>query len=367
MQVDGLMCLVAVVVESDTEQCHVHHQQRGYDVAPEPQIGQAVVVLKDELQRETPVASVPTAHYSRRVRLLQGSLVTVALFDARAPVAADNQAASARPMPELPEVDTTRLGLEPLLVGQRITGADVRQRKLRWPVDTELASQLRDQSVRSVTRRGKYLLVTIESGALLIHLGMSGSLRFLPEAQAPSLHDHIDLLFASGAQLRFNDPRRFGSMHFSVNPHDHWLLRDLGPEPLAKGFSADYLWKISRGRRIAIKQLLMNGRIVVGVGNIYASEGLFRAGIHPRRAAGRIARCRYGLLIDAVKAVLDEAIRAGGTTLRDFSDGDGRPGYFQRELLVYGREGEPCVRCATSIIKRVLGQRATFYCPSCQR
>ncbi len=270
-------------------------------------------------------------------------------------------------MPELPEVETTRLGLEPLLVGQTIAAVNVRQPSLRWPVEAALAAQVRDQRVSSVARRGKYLLVTTEGGTLLIHLGMSGSLRFLNQPTTPSQHDHVDFVFASGAQLRFNDPRRFGSLHFTASPEDHWLLKDLGPEPLGEEFTAEYLWEISRRRRVTIKQHLMNGRIVAGVGNIYASEALFRAGIHPKRPAGRIARHRFGPLTAAVQAVLNEAIRAGGTTLRDFVGGDGQPGYFQRELLVYGREGEPCVQCATPIKQRVLGQRASYYCPQCQR
>ena len=270
-------------------------------------------------------------------------------------------------MPELPEVETTRLGLEPLIVGQTIAAVNVRQPNLRWPVETALAARVRDQCVSSVARRGKYLLVTTEGGTLLIHLGMSGSLRFLKEPTTPSQHDHIDFVFASGSQLRFNDPRRFGSLHFTTSPLDHWLLKNLGPEPLGEEFTADYLWKISQRRRVTIKQHLMNGRIVAGVGNIYASEALFRAGIHPKRQAGRIARHRFGPLIDAVQVVLNEAIQAGGTTLRDFVGGDGRPGYFQRELLVYGRDGEPCVQCATPIKQQHLGQRASYYCPQCQR
>ena len=270
-------------------------------------------------------------------------------------------------MPELPEVETTRRGLEPLLVGQTIVDVDVRQPSLRWPVDGALASQVRNQCIRSVGRRGKYLLVTIDNGTLLVHLGMSGSLRFLREAVTPSLHDHVDFNLASGSQLRFNDPRRFGSLHFTTNASEHWLLKDLGPEPLGDQFDADYLWSISRRRRVAIKQHLMNGCIVVGVGNIYASEALFRAGIHPQRAAGRIARKRFGPLVDAVRTVLSEAIEAGGTTIRDFVGGDGRPGYFKQDLLVYDREGEQCLTCALKIKRCVLGQRATYYCPQCQR
>ena len=270
-------------------------------------------------------------------------------------------------MPELPEVETTRRGLEPLLVGQTIIAVNVRQPKLRWPVESSLATRVRARRVCSVTRRGKYLLVTTEGGTVLIHLGMSGSLRFLPEPAAPSRHDHVDFVFASGAQLRFNDPRRFGSVHFTTSPDDHWLLKDLGPEPLDEHFTAEYLRTMSHRRRVTIKQHLMNGRIVVGVGNIYASESLFRARIHPKRSAGRIARHRFEPLVDSVRAVLEEAIDAGGTTLRDFVGGDGRPGYFQRALLVYGRAGEPCFECQTPVKHCVLGQRATYYCPTCQR
>lgn len=270
-------------------------------------------------------------------------------------------------MPELPEIETTRLGLEPLLVGQTIAAVTVRQPSLRWPVETTLAERVRDQRVSAVTRRGKYLLVTTEGGTLLIHLGMSGSLRYLEKPTVPSQHDHFDFVFTSGARLRFTDPRRFGSLHFTTTPQDHWLLKNLGPEPLGDEFTGEYLWKISQRRRITIKQHLMNSRIVVGIGNIYASEALFRAGIHPKRPAGRIARHRFGPLVGAIQAVLNEAIQAGGTTLKDFVGADGRPGYFERELLVYGRKAEPCVRCATPIKHRLLGQRATYYCPQCQR
>ena len=270
-------------------------------------------------------------------------------------------------MPELPEVETTRRGLEPLLVDQTIAAVHVRQPSLRWPVEPSLATQLRTRRVSSVARRGKYLLVTTDGGTVLIHLGMSGSLRFLSEPAAPSQHDHIDFVFASGALLRFNDPRRFGSVHLTSSTVDHWLLRNLGPEPLDQYFNAEYLWATSRRRRVSIKQHLMNGRIVVGVGNIYASEALFRAGIHPKRSAGRIARHRFERLVGAVQAVLSEAIEAGGTTLRDFFDGDGKPGYFQRALLVYGRADKPCFECRTPIRHCVLGQRATYYCVACQR
>jgi formamidopyrimidine-DNA glycosylase len=270
-------------------------------------------------------------------------------------------------MPELPEVETTRRGLEPLLVGQTIAAMEIRQPSLRWPVDQSLAARVRDRRIRSLMRRGKYLIVNLDDGALLIHLGMSGRLRYVTDATPPAPHDHFDVAFASGSKLRFNDPRRFGSLHFTESPENHWLLRDLGPEPLENEFTGDYLWSVSRGRRVAVKQLLMNAGIVVGIGNIYASEALFRAGIHPSRPAGRIALKRYERLVDSIRDVLRDAIRAGGTTLRDFMGSDGRAGYFQQELLVYGREGEPCTGCEAPIRQRVIGQRATYFCVECQR
>ena len=270
-------------------------------------------------------------------------------------------------MPELPEVETTRRGLEPLVVGQTIRSLAVREPRLRWPVEPSLDRRLRNRTVQALSRRGKYLLLTTDSGTLLLHLGMSGSLRFLPGRREPALHDHFDLEFVSGAMLRFNDPRRFGSLHWSASPEAHWLLKNLGPEPLDTEFSGDYLWRISRGRRVAIKTLLMNGRFVAGLGNIYANEALFRAGIHPSRPAGRVSHKRLEQLVDAVRDVLGEAIRAGGTTLQDFVGGDGKPGYFQLALDAYGRTGEPCVRCGRPIRVRTIGQRATYYCANCQR
>ena len=270
-------------------------------------------------------------------------------------------------MPELPEVETTRRGLEPLVVGQTIRSLAVRERRLRWPVEPSLDRRLRNRTVQALSRRGKYLLMTTDAGTLLVHLGMSGSLRFLQARSEPARHDHFDLEFVSGAMLRFNDPRRFGSLHWCASPEAHWLLKNLGPEPLGAGFSGDYLWRISRGRRVAIKTLLMNGRIVAGLGNIYANEALFRAGIHPSRPAGRVSRRRLQLLADAVGEVLREAIAAGGTTLRDFVGGDGKSGYFQLALDVYGRAEEPCVRCERPIRTRTIGQRATYYCANCQR
>ncbi len=270
-------------------------------------------------------------------------------------------------MPELPEVETTRRGLAPLLVGQSIADLEVREPRLRWPVDPSLPSLIRNERIASVDRRGKYLLIATRSGSLIWHLGMSGSLRYLDDPGTPKNHDHLDLVLSTGACVRFNDPRRFGSLHFSEIPEKHWLLSSLGPEPLSADFSGQYLRDAARGRRVAIKQHIMNSRIVTGVGNIYASEALFRARIHPRRAAGRISRQRLDALAAGIKHVLDDAIQAGGTTLRDFVGGDGKPGYFQQTLAVYGRGGEPCRDCEAPIKQVVIGQRATYYCPRCQR
>lgn len=270
-------------------------------------------------------------------------------------------------MPELPEVETTRRGLAPLLVGQNIADLEIREPRLRWPVDPSLPGRIRNARIASVERRGKYLLIGTHSGSLIWHLGMSGSLRYLDEPGRPLNHDHLDLVLSTGARVRFNDPRRFGSLHFSETPENHWLLASLGPEPLGEAFSGQYLRDSARGRRVAIKQHIMNSRIVTGVGNIYANEALFRARIHPGRAAGRISSRRLEALASSIKAVLDDAIHAGGTTLRDFVGGDGRPGYFQQTLAVYGRGGEPCRCCETPVKQVVIGQRATYYCPRCQR
>jgi len=270
-------------------------------------------------------------------------------------------------MPELPEVETTRRGLQPLIVGEPIESVQVRESRLRWPVPARLATLLAGRHFETIGRRGKYLLLNMDQGTLLVHLGMSGSLRYLPEPQAPGPHDHIDINFAHGGCLRFNDPRRFGSFHISSRPLHHRLLRNLGPEPLGPDFTPEYLYACCRHRRVAIKQHLMNGRIVVGVGNIYANEALHRAGIHPARRAGRIAARRLSRLVDAVREVLLEALEQGGTTLRDFVGGDGRPGNFKLSLQVYGRLGLPCECCGETIRLRVLGQRASYYCARCQR
>ena len=271
-------------------------------------------------------------------------------------------------MPELPEVETTRRGIAPHLEGQRIAQVVVRQRQLRWPVTAGLARRLRDREIRSVKRRAKYLLVEFEHGHLILHLGMSGSLRLVDASAQAGKHDHLDLVLASGRSLRFCDPRRFGAALWTAQPPQlHPLLASLGPEPLSAEFTGDLLYRRSRGRKSSVKSFIMDSRIVVGVGNIYANEALFAAGIRPDRAAGRISLARYRLLAAAIKAVLERAIQCGGTTLRDFVGGDGRPGYFRIELKTYGRGGEPCVSCGALLAESRLGQRSTVYCRQCQR
>jgi formamidopyrimidine-DNA glycosylase len=270
-------------------------------------------------------------------------------------------------MPELPEVETSRRGIAPWLEDQRIVGIEVRERRLRWPVPKALDRMLPGQVIQSVRRRAKYLLFDTGAGTMLMHLGMSGSVRIIDQHEPAMKHDHVDIVAASGKALRFRDPRRFGSLLWATDAAKHPLLRDLGPEPLESEFDGHYLWEAARGRRINIKQFIMNGTVVVGVGNIYASESLYLAGIHPRRRADRISQQRMHKLADAIRTVLGNAIKAGGTTLRDFYGGDGEPGYFQQQLDVYGRENEPCRLCGHPVTSIVLGQRSTFYCKRCQR
>ncbi|MFC5489001.1 bifunctional DNA-formamidopyrimidine glycosylase/DNA-(apurinic or apyrimidinic site) lyase [Dokdonella soli] len=270
-------------------------------------------------------------------------------------------------MPELPEVETTRRGLAPHLVGRTVVALHIRQPRLRWPIPRELRTQLPGQRIEAIERRAKYLLVHTEPGSALLHLGMSGSLRVLPAATPIGVHDHVDWRLDSGRVLRYTDPRRFGCQLWQPRGEVHPLLAGLGPEPLSDDFDGDLLWTRSRGRAAAVKVFLMDQAIVVGVGNIYASEALFAAGIHPKRAAGSISRTRYARLANEVKRILAYAITRGGTTLRDFISPDGLPGYFEQELFVYGREGEPCKVCGTLIRAIVLGQRSTYYCPRCQR
>lgn len=298
-------------------------------------------------------------------------------------------------MPELPEVETTRAGLAPHLIGRRVVATTLRRSDLRWPIAPQIAELLPGQRIDAVRRRAKYLLIDTAAGSALLHLGMSGSLRVLP-ADAPLRdHDHVDLLLDSGQVLRFNDPRRFGCLLWQAPGAVHPLLAGLGPEPLADeigspavppggascsvaeasiggtavgaAFSGDYLYALSRGRRVPIKSFLMDQKVVVGVGNIYVAEALFAAGISPLRAAGRVSRGRYARLAVAVQAILAHAIARGGTTLRDFISPDGAPGYFEQELSAYGRGGDPCRRCGRALRQALVGQRATVWCGHCQR
>lgn len=271
-------------------------------------------------------------------------------------------------MPELPEVETTRRGIAPHLLGARITGLDIYDRRLRWPVPSNLQDTLPGQTVETVERRSKYLLFGLSQGTLLIHFGMTGSLRIFTEAPPRKLHDHLDLRFAHGLTLRYHDPRRFGAvLWLGQTPERHPLLAKLGPEPFSEAFSTTYLYALTRNRRCAIKLALMNNEIVVGVGNIYANEALFRAGIRPTLATHRLSRARLARLVTAVRETLQEAIAAGGSTLRDYVDSRGKPGYFQLNYFVYGKEGEACRVCATPIQSLRQGGRASFFCPTCQR
>ncbi len=282
-------------------------------------------------------------------------------------------------MPELPEVETTRRGLAPHLEGRRVASVTLRRPDLRWAIPREIAQVLPGQRIAAVRRRAKYLLFDTDAGSAVLHLGMSGSLRVLPAATPVREHDHVDIALADDAAaasddagppaqvLRFNDPRRFGCLLWQPAGEVHPLLRGLGPEPLSDAFDGAYLHARSRGRRAPVKAFLMDQRIVVGVGNIYAAEALFAAGISPLRAAGRVSRERYVALADEVKRILAHAIQRGGTTLRDFLAPDGAPGYFEQELSAYGRGGAPCPRCARPLRQVAVGQRTTAYCPRCQR
>ncbi len=271
-------------------------------------------------------------------------------------------------MPELPEVESTRHGIEPHAAGQRIVAFALYETRLRWPVGRDIVLEVTGQRILQVGRRAKYLLLRLESGTLLLHLGMSGNLRVLP-ADTPRLkHDHFDLVLENGTAMRFNDPRRFGSLHYTrADPLQHPLLRHLAPEPFDQSFNTDYLWRITRSRRVAIKQLLMNSRLVVGVGNIYASEALFKAGVRPRRQSRTLTRQEVTRLVRAVRSVLSQAIRGGGTTLRDYVGADGAPGYFRQKLFVYERQGQACRKCRGAIRQLTQGQRSSYYCASCQK
>ncbi len=271
-------------------------------------------------------------------------------------------------MPELPEVETTRRGVAPLLEGRRVRTVTVHDARLRRPVPADLPALLEGKRLRTLSRRAKYLLFDFGDGSLIVHLGMSGSLRVV-DARTPRLpHDHLEIDFGRGRCLRLRDPRRFGlALWTTGDPLQHALLGALGPEPFDAAFDAGYLHARARGRRGAIKNFIMDAQVVVGVGNIYASEALFRAGIHPARAAGRVSLARYAALVGHVRDVLNEAIAAGGTTLRDFVRNDGSPGYFRHNLRVYARAGEPCTVCGRALSARVIGQRSSFFCSACQR
>lgn len=271
-------------------------------------------------------------------------------------------------MPELPEVETTRRGISPHILNQTVTEVVVRQPKLRWPVREDLAELLQGQTLTGVSRRAKYLLLEFPNGTLIGHLGMSGSMRVLPAQSPAQKHDHVDILFDNGQLLRLTDPRRFGAMVWcDQSLEEHELLASLGPEPLSDDFSGELLFNRSRNRKQPVKTFIMDNHNVVGVGNIYANEALFMAGIRPDRACGRISRQRYDVLADSIKKVLARAIEVGGTTLKDFVGGDGKPGYFAIELTMYGRAGEPCQTCGTTIKEIRLNNRSTCFCPKCQR
>jgi len=269
-------------------------------------------------------------------------------------------------MPELPEVETTLRGVSAYLLKKKIKSIQVRQAQLRWPVPAELVS-IKDLSVKTLTRRGKYIIATTEAGSIIIHLGMSGSLRIVDKPFELRKHDHVLFELSNKKFMVYHDPRRFGTVLWTTDkPELHPLLCELGPEPLSDDFSGAHLFKKSRNKKVAVKNFIMNGHIVVGVGNIYASEALFRSGIRPGKASGRISSANYDQLAENIKTVLAAAIESGGTTLRDFVNSKGEPGYFQQTLNVYGREGLPCNQCNSLIKQRTIGQRSTFYCPVCQ-
>ncbi|MEQ1558583.1 MAG: bifunctional DNA-formamidopyrimidine glycosylase/DNA-(apurinic or apyrimidinic site) lyase [Methyloglobulus sp.] len=270
-------------------------------------------------------------------------------------------------MPELPEVETTMRGIAPHVEGQTIKQVVIRNHQLRWPVPAILNQFLANIKIKSVTRRAKYLLLAADTGTLIIHLGMSGSLRIIVQEIAVGKHDHIDFIFANGALLRYNDPRRFGAVLWTTAPADgHALLKNLGPEPLLPEFDGIHLYQVSRSRKMPVKSLIMDSHIVVGVGNIYANEALFMAGIHPTRQAGEISLKRYQQLAQCIKTVLQNAILQGGTTLRNFVNETGKPGYFKQQLLVYGRAGHPCRQCLQTLTEIRIANRTTVFCQHCQ-
>ena len=269
-------------------------------------------------------------------------------------------------MPELPEVETTRRGISPHLVGKKIETIKVFDPRLRWPVSPEV-EHLAGQTIADISRRGKYLLFDVGNGHLIWHLGMSGSMRIKPASEPNFYHEHIEMQMQDGKTLTYRDPRRFGACLFTAeDPFQHKLIKHLGPEPLEAEFNADYLYRVSRKRKVPIKNLVMNSQVVVGVGNIYASESLFRAGIRPAKAASRLTRPMCERLTQSIKEILAQAIEQGGTTLQDFTRSDGKPGYFSQSLQVYGNKGD-CFTCGTAIKQFTQAQRSSYYCPSCQK
>ncbi|MBT5230218.1 MAG: bifunctional DNA-formamidopyrimidine glycosylase/DNA-(apurinic or apyrimidinic site) lyase [Methylococcales bacterium] len=270
-------------------------------------------------------------------------------------------------MPELPEVETTCRGIRPHIEQTQITNVTVRQPKLRWPITPSLKKHLKNQTITGVRRRAKYILIDTSNGTLMVHLGMTGTLSIVSPSIPASFHDHVDIALSSGELLRYRDPRRFGSIHWSKNIECHALITHLGPEPLSTEFTPDTLYLKSRQRKTSVKQFIMDGKIVVGVGNIYANEALFKAGIHPKRQAGKISLKRYEHLVEQIKTTLSEAIEAGGSTLNDFYNSDGKPGYFQFSHLVYDKANKPCPVCKKPITCTKLGQRATYFCTVCQK
>jgi formamidopyrimidine-DNA glycosylase len=272
-------------------------------------------------------------------------------------------------MPELPEVETVRRGIFDTVVHHTIVQVFIRDYRLRWPICEDLPKKLINATVFDIQRRSKYLLFLTQKGTLIMHLGMSGRVHLFPASSAPlpKRHDHVDILFSNGWLLRYTDPRRFGSLLWTEQPAgQHKLLRHLGPEPLSPTFTGAYLHQKAQGRKVPVKSFLMDSGIVVGVGNIYANEALFKAGIAPSASAGSIPKSHYQVLVKAIKIVLRQAIKAGGTTLNDFQNARGEPGYFSQELAVYGRDDQPCRHCHSLIIRIIINQRSTFYCPQCQ-
>jgi len=271
-------------------------------------------------------------------------------------------------MPELPEVETTLRGIAPHIDQQTVSKIIIHNGSLRWPVDKTLPRILKNQQLLKLQRRGKYLILCFSKGSLLLHLGMSGTLRVLNAGETLQKHDHFEMCFNNGKALRLRDPRRFGSVLWTTEPWEtHKLINKLGPEPLSDDFDENRLYTKSRKKTVAIKSFVMNSHIIVGVGNIYASESLFIAGINPNKAAGKVSKKAYSALTQAIKIILGNAIKQGGTTLKDFSSPDGNPGYFAQQLNVYGRKGEPCPKCKKPITQKVINQRATYYCTVCQR